>query len=96
MQAQFVCVSPVNMRINTISSRKASFSAIWKALPEAQRSEARRRLIAEVGITDITLYRWREGKTAPRLPFYRSTAARIMSEVSGRQLTAEELFPTLK
>lgn len=84
------------MRINTISSRKASFPAIWKALPEAQRSEARRRLIAEVGITDITLYRWREGKTVPSLPVYRNGAARIMSEVSGRQLTAEELFPTLK
>lgn len=81
------------MRNYTNSSRKASFPAIWKALPEAQRSEARRRLIAEVGITDITLYRWREGKTVPVLPYYRTSTARIVSEVTGRQLSAEDLFP---
>lgn len=81
------------MQTNKISSKKASFPAVWRGLSEAQQAEIRRRLVADLGVVDVTLYRWREGKSIPQLAFYRTGAARILSEVTGRSMTAEELFP---
>lgn len=96
MLPQFVCVSGEIMRKYTNSSRKASFPAVWAGLSEEQQAILRKRLIVEIGIADITLYRWREGKSVPALPYYRQGAARIVSETLGRAVSAEELFPTLK
>lgn len=96
MLPQFVCVSGEIMRKYTNSSRKASFPAVWAGLSEEQQAILRKRLIVEIGIADITLYRWREGKSVPALPYYRQGAARIVSETLGRTVSAEELFPTLK
>ncbi len=81
------------MRNYTNSSRKAKFPAVWAGLSEEHKTEIRKRLVIEIGITDTTLYRWREGRTVPVLPYYRTSTARIVSEVTGRQLSAEDLFP---
>lgn len=81
------------MRKYTNSSRKATFPVVWAGLTEEQQANLRKRLIVEIGIADVTLYRWREGKSVPALPYYRQGAARIVSEIAGRSVTAEELFP---
>jgi len=81
------------MRIKTISGRKASFPAIWKTITEAQRKMIHDRLVTELSVTDITLYRWRKGLSTPRQAHYRNGAACIVSEVTGRAFTPEELFP---
>ena len=93
IQAQFICISTEIMQTNKISSKKASFPAVWRGLSEVQQTEVRRRLVTEIGVVDITLYRWREGKSVPQLAFYRTGAARILSEVTGQAMTAEDLFP---
>ena len=93
MQAQFACISGEIMRKYTNSSRKATFPAVWAGLSEELQDKLRKRLIIEIGIADVTLYRWREGKSIPVLAYFRQGAARIVSEVTGRSLSAEELFP---
>ena len=81
------------MRKYTNSNRKASFQALWAGLSGGHKTEIRTRLVIEIGIADTTLYRWREGKSVPVLPYYRTSTARIVSEVTGRSFSAEELFP---
>lgn len=92
----FACISGEIMRKYTNSNRKASFPAVWAGLSEEDQKKLRERLIVEIGIADITLYRWREGKSVPALPYYRHAAARIVSEIVGHLVTAEELFPLFK
>lgn len=81
------------MRKENQQNNPEAFPAVWDGMTVEQRQLIRTRLIVEIGINEVTLYRWREGKSVPRLPFYRSTAARIVSEVAGRQMGATDLFP---
>ena len=81
------------MRKENQQNNPEAFPAVWDEMTAEQKQLVRTRLVVEIGINDITLYRWREGKSVPRLPFYRSTAARIVSEVTGRQMGATDLFP---
>jgi len=81
------------MRKENQQNNPEAFPAVWDEMTVEQKQLVRTRLVVEIGINDITLYRWREGKSVPRLPFYRSTAARIVSEVTGRQMGATDLFP---
>ncbi len=81
------------MSKNNQQNVTVAFPEVWDGMTDEQKQSTRRRLIAEIGINEVTLYRWREGRSVPRLPFYRSTAAQIVSEVTGRQLSATDLFP---
>ena len=89
MQMKYSC----KMRKNNQLNRAEAFPVVWDGMTDEQKQRIRMRLIVEIGINEVTLYRWREGRSVPRLPFYRSTAARIVSEVTGRQMSAADLFP---
>ena len=70
------------MSKNNQQNKTESFPAVWDGMTDEQKQNTRTRLIVEIGINEVTLYRWREGRSVPRLPFDRSTAARIVSENS--------------
>ena len=81
------------MRKENQQNNHEAFPVVWDRMTAEQKELVRKRLVVEIGINDVTLYRWHEGKSAPRIPFYRSTTARIVSEVTGRQMSAIDLFP---
>lgn len=81
------------MRKENQQNKPEAFPVVWEKMTAEQKELVRTRLVVEIGINDVTLYRWREGKSVPRLPFYRSTTARIVSEVTGSQMSATDLFP---
>lgn len=74
-------------------NRKTSFPAVWQGLSGAQRSELRIRIIAEVRVSDVTLYRWQRGMCIPDNYPTRAAVAGVVSKFTGRDLTAEDLFP---
>ena len=78
---------------NSQQNKTQAFPVVWDRMTAEQKQLVRMRLVVEIGINEVTLYRWREGKSVPRLPFYRSTTAKIVSEVTGSQMTATDLFP---
>lgn len=81
------------MRNYLNSNKKASFPAIWAGLTATQQDDLRVKLVVAVRVKDNTLYRWYKGLNFPTDFATRRDVAQVVSEFTGRQLTAEDLFP---
>lgn len=81
------------MRNYLISSKKASFPAIWAGLTGLQQEDLRVKLVVKVRVKDNTLYRWYKGLCFPTDYSTRRDVAEVVSDFMGRTLTPDELFP---
>lgn len=81
------------MRNYSNSSKNASFPVIWESLTPARQRDLRALIVGATHASDATIFRWRKGETIPEAYSTRKDIAVVVSEFTGRQLTAEDLFP---
>jgi hypothetical protein len=70
-----------------------SFPALWERLTVEQRDNVRQVLLADAGVVESTIYRWRKNHAAPKNILQRRIVVDTVNATLGKSLTFSELFP---